>query len=237
VALAALHDRPAAARWLLRPSLDAAALGLLAEPPGPDEAEGEGEGEDDDWPALLAGNPAGCPGIRRTPRAATAAEVAGLPPPSEWGAATPQQRGELAAPLLRAAWRGQEGLARLLLRAGWPADWADAKGKAALHLAASFGHAGVAEALLSIGGASVDLRDRQGATPLLLAATGGHEGAVRVLLRHGADPSLPDRYGRTAQSVAGPAVAALLSPPPSPAREETEGQSAALQQQQAELPL
>lgn len=65
-----------------------------------------------------------------------------------------------------------------------------------LHLAATFGHAGMASLLLERG-TDPNQVGRGGETALLMAARGGHRALVRVLLEHGADVEIRDGAGGT----------------------------------------
>jgi ankyrin repeat protein len=71
-------------------------------------------------------------------------------------------------------------------------------------------------------GASVNLRDTpEQFTALMFAAAEGHVKVVRLLLEHGADPSLKDADGDTAESFATqkghPDVVEILKASPKPA--------------------
>ena len=68
-----------------------------------------------------------------------------------------------------------------------------------LHLAAFFGHAELAKALLDQGG-NVDARSSNNMknTPLHAAAAGGHVDTVQVLLKRGANPNATQEGGWTA---------------------------------------
>ena len=63
---------------------------------------------------------------------------------------------------------------------------------AALHCAASKGHAACVETLLQSGGVAVDGRDGEGCTPLFYSLTLQHRDCTAVLLRHGAHPNTTD---------------------------------------------
>ena len=86
---------------------------------------------------------------------------------------------------------------RALARDARQLDAADARGRTALHLAASGGHLGAAEALL-LAGADANASDAEGRTALHVAAGGGEESMVCLLLNHGASAAAADRRGRTA---------------------------------------
>jgi len=67
----------------------------------------------------------------------------------------------------------------------------------ALHLAAFFGNADAARAVLE-SGANVNARNVAFQTPLHLALLNGKDDVTRLLLAHGADPDLADAEGNTA---------------------------------------
>lgn len=98
-----------------------------------------------------------------------------------------------------AAWKGYEGLARLLLEKGLDVDLRTTfQGKTALHFAALKGHESIIRLLLDKG-AKADMQDiSYGISPLHIAALEGHEAVVRLLLDRGADVSIGDHTGRTA---------------------------------------
>ena len=67
-----------------------------------------------------------------------------------------------------------------------------------LHVAAACGHHAIMEYLLTKAGSTyVNCRARDGSTALHLAVIGGSVESVRVLLKHGADITISDQYGRT----------------------------------------
>lgn len=102
---------------------------------------------------------------------------------------TSQQWAELLeAPLERAVYNGNIGLARALVKAG--AEFGEA-----LHMAITGGHEEIAKDMLE-NGASVDAEDLDRDTPLLVAAQEGHTEIVRLLLLKGADV---DGGGRTCE--------------------------------------
>lgn len=98
-----------------------------------------------------------------------------------------------------AAWKGYEGLARLLLDKGLDVDLRTTfQGKTALHFAALEGNEAIVRLLLDKG-ARADIQDiSYGISPLHIAALEGHEVVVRLLLDRGADVSVGDHKGRTA---------------------------------------
>ncbi len=111
------------------------------------------------------------------------------------GAQLDQGDNEGLTPLVWACRKGDLEAVRALLGA---AD----QGKAAsspetVLAAASYGHDGVLEYLLSLG-APVDARSPQEETPLILAARFGHEKTVRLLLSKGAGKNALDKNGASA---------------------------------------
>lgn len=72
-----------------------------------------------------------------------------------------------------------------------------------LHEAVASGHHKVLDFLLGrAGDGHVNCRANSGYTPLHLAASSGHGECVRVLLRHNADISVTDEYGKTPKQTA-----------------------------------
>ena len=51
-------------------------------------------------------------------------------------------------------------------------------------------------------GADIDAQNNNGMTPLMIGAKGGSEAYVELFLARGADPSLRDKEGRTAEDIA-----------------------------------
>jgi len=86
----------------------------------------------------------------------------------------------------------------LLLEPGFVDQWSP-DGFSALHLAAFFGHADVAQLLIERG-ADVDAvaRNPLSVQAIHSAAVGNHVGVVRVLLEHDADPNARQEGGFTA---------------------------------------
>ena len=103
--------------------------------------------------------------------------------------------------LIGAAKRGETGQVMRLLQAGAAVDAVDAARNTALIFAARDGHVQMAVALIDAG-ATVNWIDGEGVTPLILAAFKGHVEIVKLLLDHGADPSIRDRWKRTAHDYA-----------------------------------
>jgi len=127
---------------------------------------------------------------------------------------------EKHTPLMWAAFNGHTPVVRFLLEQGAALDAKDESGRTALLYASSGPYAETVELLLKKG-AEVNVQGTlEGFTALMTAAAEGQEKVVRVLLSHGADPSLKDKDGDTAESFAlqkgHPVVAELLKNPPPP---------------------
>jgi ankyrin repeat protein len=101
-------------------------------------------------------------------------------------------------PLMKAALNGHLDAVTHLVQAGARVDAEDKGGYTALMLAASNNHAGVVAALLDAG-AMIDHQERtEGVTALVWAAKRGHRETVDLLLARGADRTLPDFSGNSA---------------------------------------
>lgn len=105
--------------------------------------------------------------------------------------------GDQRPPLLWAASAGSTKAVLALIRAGAGVEAADKDGLTALHCAASRGHTGCIDTLLTLCGASPDVIDSNGCTALHYAVTLGHADATSLLLSHGANPNRQDRKGRS----------------------------------------
>ena len=115
-----------------------------------------------------------------------------------------------------AAYANDSALVLKLLKQGAELEWRNPDGRTALNIACCYGSYEAAEALCAHG-AELDTRsDRRQRTPLIVAAANGHPKICAMLLALGADPSLKDKYGRTALDEARrfnkPECAALLQP-------------------------
>lgn len=108
-------------------------------------------------------------------------------------------------PLHVVAWAGHVHLTAMLLSHGAAVGAADLGGNTALHRAALEGHADIGEVLLTHG-ASANAVGSEGSTPLhfvaLSACASSAPSFAALLLRYGADPSVPNRYGTTACTLA-----------------------------------
>lgn len=100
-------------------------------------------------------------------------------------------------PVVEAAKRGDTAAVVALLAEGADPDSHDRHGNTALTFAARDGHFDMADALIAAG-ATVDWQDGERVTPLILAAHKNHPAVARLLLDQGADPSIRDRWKRTA---------------------------------------
>ncbi len=100
-------------------------------------------------------------------------------------------------PLVEAAKRGDLAAVVALLAEDADPDSHDRHGNTALTFAARDGHLEMAEALIAAG-ATVDWQDGERVTPLILAVHKNHPGVARLLLDQGADPSIRDKWNRTA---------------------------------------
>jgi uncharacterized protein len=102
-------------------------------------------------------------------------------------------------PLMKAALYGHIEVVERLLDAGATIDAQDNGGYTAMMLAASNNHAQIVDLLLSRG-AMVDHQEQtHGWTALSWAGGKGHTETVEILLRHGADHTLEDFAGHTAE--------------------------------------
>jgi ankyrin repeat protein len=122
------------------------------------------------------------------------------------GARVDQPNGIGVTPLMLAARNGHGDLAQVLLAAGANQGAIDERGRS----------------LLLDGGAALNARDlKSGHTALMAAALSGHDEVVTALLVAGADITLKDNDGETAQRLAElsqhPSTAELLKPRPAPA--------------------
>jgi ankyrin repeat protein len=118
---------------------------------------------------------------------------------TEW----PQTRVEVRnradeSPLMMAALKGHTELARRLIARG--AD-VNKPGWTPLHYAATGGHQAIIGMLLEAH-AYIDAESPNGTTPLMMAAQYGTAAAVRQLLEAGADASLKNQLGLSAQDFA-----------------------------------
>ena len=115
--------------------------------------------------------------------------------------ASPQWTGNggLSA-LHEAALHGHVPVARLLLDHGWELDRASDVGETPLHLAALMGQVIMLQ-FLAVRGAKINTEDNWKSTPLHHAAENGQQAAVRLLLGLGADRSLKNMFGKTAEKL------------------------------------
>ncbi len=102
--------------------------------------------------------------------------------------------GKGESPLMLASLRGQEDVARRLLKKG--AD-VNKTGWTPLHYAASAAKLALISLLIE-NHAYIDAESPNGTTPLMMAALYGNGAAVDLLLQEGADPHLKNQQGMTA---------------------------------------
>jgi len=111
-------------------------------------------------------------------------------------------------PLMISVQSGQEGAARLFLRAGSNPHHVSQSGMTAFHLAAQEGHARILRVLLDHNSSVGVLPDKgihrgdDGPSPLHLACHAGHVAVVRMLISSGADPCVLDSNRDTPLHVA-----------------------------------
>lgn len=102
---------------------------------------------------------------------------------------------------MQAAMNGFKDSTTELLAHGADTTITNNYGNTALHQAAYYGHAAIAQKLIS-SGADIDAQTSLGTTPLIDACTwsGMHENsdAIKVLIENGADLNLKDSYGKSA---------------------------------------
>jgi len=106
-------------------------------------------------------------------------------------------------PLLIAAAEGHETTVSVLLESGAYCDARNDKGRTALMFAASYGYDSIVRELLyEYADPNIVPTDGQGWTALMAAAHANHIETMRILLDGGADASLRDEHGNTAQDIA-----------------------------------
>ena len=106
------------------------------------------------------------------------------------------------SPLVTAASADRAEVVGKLLQAGAPADAQTSTGLSALAAAAMDGHVNCVNKLIAAG-ATIDMQGgRERATALILAARGGHRAVCERLLEAGADVTLTNAYGETAEMAA-----------------------------------
>jgi ankyrin repeat protein len=99
-------------------------------------------------------------------------------------------------PLAAAALGGHTEVVKLLLANGAQTDTSTETGEPALVLAVRMNHLGAAATLMDAG-ASLKVKNRQGDGLCMVAITENFPAMLALLLKHGANPSTPDRDGLT----------------------------------------
>ena len=98
--------------------------------------------------------------------------------------------------LIEAARTNDVAQVKVLLERGVDPESRDESGHTALHFAAGYGYAEVAQTLVDHG-ADVDAVGNIGNTPLLIAAQEGHTEVARILVDNGANIDAEDEFGGT----------------------------------------
>jgi len=124
-------------------------------------------------------------------------------------------------PLMLAAYNGHTSVVEFLYGKGADINAKDSGGQTALFYTSKRSFYETAEFLVK-NGAEVNVQSKKkGITALMIAAGLGNVKMVRLLLDNGADPSLHDNFGATAEIIArkkgNSAVVDLLANPPAPA--------------------
>ncbi|KAA8499728.1 Histone-lysine N-methyltransferase EHMT2 [Porphyridium purpureum] len=125
------------------------------------------------------------------------------------------QDGRRWTPLLLAVMEGHEEVARYLIEQGATVTHRDGKEWTALHWASANGHMSMIRMIVELHPELLNSASSTGLTPLMLASSEGFHDAARVLLELGADPSIKDVEGRSAEDMKDDAVldsAASTSP-------------------------
>lgn len=104
-------------------------------------------------------------------------------------------------PLMTAARTGWRAAFDYLLEQGAAMTDVSATGDTLLHMAAASHRRDILEAVLASGEVDIDARNRAGHTPLYVAAHRNRRELVEMLIAAGADPTIPDRKGRTPDMV------------------------------------
>ena len=124
--------------------------------------------------------------------------LAALQPLVELGAALELGNEAGETPLVVAARLGHQEVLAALLRCGARPGTTDARGRGALHAAASAGQLTAVQCLVSSPGTELEARDGQGRTALMMASYGGHAAVARLLLEAGAALDRQDGEGMCA---------------------------------------
>jgi uncharacterized protein len=120
------------------------------------------------------------------------------------GAAVNAQDNIGCTALLFSCMYGRCPVVRLLLAKGADLTIADVGGYSPLMAASAAGHSDVVRVLLgqSLAKTTMNRRDDNGGTSLFRACYWGCADAVKSLLESGADPTVPDKHGRTPEWIA-----------------------------------
>ncbi|XP_047995023.1 ankyrin repeat domain-containing protein 27-like [Leguminivora glycinivorella] len=110
-------------------------------------------------------------------------------------------------PLHYAASRGHQNALLLLVHSGANVNQANIDKNTPLHLAVNNGHLNCVKALIYFSEHSrkkinINCASQNGNTPLHLASKWGYEGIAKLLIENGAEPSLQNRYNKTAYDYA-----------------------------------
>lgn len=105
--------------------------------------------------------------------------------------------------LLDAAGMGRTDSVVTALLNGANVNYVGIGGATALHIAVNRGNVSMVEVLLRQPGINLDIQDNDPNrfTPLHLAAKEGDQNMMNILIRQGADQTITDAYGRTAQQL------------------------------------
>ena len=107
-----------------------------------------------------------------------------------------------ATALHNATWSGHAEVVEILLNAGADVNAKDDEGETPLQQAAWRGHVSATQALLAKDEIDVNMTNSVGHTALHQAGSSGQKDIVRLLLKAGADPTLLDKHGQSAQALA-----------------------------------